>query len=63
MTPFISGRGVAADPLAKEVTRGNSAASDGARHRAIRQATSAPLLPGALEKIHRLINESAATAD
>ncbi|WP_158818826.1 cytochrome P450 [Methylocapsa sp. S129] len=56
---FISGRGVAADPLANEVTRGNSAASDGARHHAIRQATSAPLLPGALDQIRPLINESA----
>ena len=56
---FISGRGVAADPLANEITRGNSAASDGARHHAIRQATSAPLLPGALDKIRPLINESA----
>jgi cytochrome P450/ferredoxin-NADP reductase len=56
---FISGRGVAANEVANEITRGNSAASDGERHHAIRQATSAPLLPGALEKVRPLIEESA----
>jgi cytochrome P450/ferredoxin-NADP reductase len=48
---FISGKGVAADAFANSITLGNSAASDGERHHAIRQATSAPLLPGALEKV------------
>jgi len=56
---FISGGGVAADEAANELTRGNSAASDGARHHAIRQATSPPLLPGALEKVRPLIDEAA----
>jgi cytochrome P450/ferredoxin-NADP reductase len=56
---FISGKGVAADEFANEVTRGNSVGSDGERHHAIRQATSAPLLPGALEKVRPLIEESA----
>ncbi len=48
---FISGRGVAASALGNELARGNSAASDGERHRAIRQATSGPLLPEALEQV------------
>ena len=56
---FISGKGVAADPRANEITRGNSVGSDGELHRAIRQASSAPLLPGALDKIQPLIDESA----
>ena len=56
---FISGRGVAANEFANGITRGNSAASDGDRHHAIRAATSAPLLPGALEQVRPLIEESA----
>lgn len=56
---FISGDGVAANAFANEITRGNSAASDGERHRAIRQATSAPLLPGALEKARGQIDLAA----
>ena len=56
---FISGRGVAADDAANEMTRGNSAASDGARHAAIRSATSVPLLPGALEAVRAQIESSA----
>lgn len=48
---FISGKGVAADDVANEITKGNSAASDGVRHAAIRGATSVPLLPGALEAV------------
>lgn len=56
---FISGRGVAADEVANGLTRGNSAGSDGERHHAIRQATSAPLLPGALARIRPLIDEAA----
>ncbi|WP_147292655.1 cytochrome P450/oxidoreductase [Undibacter mobilis] len=56
---FISGKGVAADPKANELTRGNSAGSDGERHSAIRAATSAPLLPGALTKIRGLLDATA----
>ncbi len=56
---FISGRGVAADAYANEISKGNSAGSDGERHRTIRQATSAPLLPGALIKIRPLIDAAA----
>ncbi len=56
---FVSGKGVAADAFANEITRGNSAASDGERHRAIRRATSAPLLPAALEDIRPTIESSA----
>ena len=48
---FTSGKGVAADARADELTLGNSAAADGERHSAIRAATAPPLLPGALEKI------------
>ncbi len=58
---FISGKGVAADARANEITRGNSAASDGERHSAIRTATSAPLLPGALEQIRGQIEAAADT--
>lgn len=57
---FISGDGVAADAKANEITRGNSAASDGERHTAIRSATAPPLLPGALEKIRGEIDIAAA---
>ena len=57
---FISGKGVAADEKANEITRGNSAASDGARHAAIRSATAPPLLPGALETIRGRIDIAAA---
>lgn len=56
---FISGNGVAADPKANEISRGNSAASDGERHAAIRGATSVPLLPGALQAIKGQIDLSA----
>ncbi|WP_296745727.1 cytochrome P450 [Mesorhizobium sp.] len=56
---FISGKGVAADEVANEMTKGNSAASDGARHAAIRGATSVPLLPGALESVRGQIESSA----
>jgi cytochrome P450 len=57
---FISGKGVAADEKANEITRGNSAASDGARHAAIRSVTAPPLLPGALETIRGQIDIAAA---
>lgn len=56
---FISGLGVGADEEINKTTRGNSAASDGDRHTAIRTATSAPLLPGALEKIRHQIEIAA----
>lgn len=56
---FISGKGVAADAKANELTLGNSAASDGERHTAIRSATSVPLLPGALEKVRVSIDQAA----
>jgi cytochrome P450 len=56
---FISGKGVAACAFANEILRGNSAASDGERHNLIRRATSPPLLPGALEKVRGLIEETA----
>jgi cytochrome P450/ferredoxin-NADP reductase len=56
---FMSGKGVAADAKANELTLGNSAASDGERHTAIRSATSVPLLPGALEKVRTSIEEAA----
>jgi cytochrome P450 len=58
---FISGMGVAGDAFANEIARGNSAASDGERHRAIREASSAPLLPQALEAVRERV-ESAAEA-
>jgi cytochrome P450 len=57
---FISGKGVAADAKGNELARGNSAASDGERHAAIRSATAPPLMPGALEKIRGEINAAAA---
>lgn len=56
---FISGRGVAADERANELTKGNSAGSDGDRHTAIRAATSPPLLPGALSRIKSIIDSAA----
>lgn len=56
---FISGLGVGADEEINKITRGNSAASDGDRHTAIRTATSAPLLPGALEKIRAQVEIAA----
>ncbi len=52
---FCSGRGVAADKTACDLMQGNSIASDGARHSAIRSAMAAPLLPGALEEVRSLI--------
>lgn len=52
---FCSGRGVAADKTACELMQGNSIASDGTRHNAIRTAMAAPLLPGAMENIRPLI--------
>jgi hypothetical protein len=57
---FVSGRGVAACEFANEITRGNSAASDGDRHRAIREASSGPLTPEALEAIRGRIEQAAA---
>jgi cytochrome P450 len=57
---FVSGRGVAACEFANEITRGNSAASDGDRHRAIREASSGPLTPEALEAIRGRMEEAAA---
>jgi cytochrome P450 len=56
---FISGKGVAADAKANELTLGNSAASDGERHKAIRAATAPPLYPGELEKIRKQIISAA----
>lgn len=56
---FVSGLGVAADAHANELTRGNSAGSDGERHAAIRAATSPPLLPGALARIRGQIEIAA----
>jgi cytochrome P450/ferredoxin-NADP reductase len=52
---FCSGRGVAADKTACDLMQGNSIASDGERHSAIRTAMAAPLLPGALEEVRPLI--------
>jgi cytochrome P450 len=57
---FISGKGVAADTKGNELARGNSAASDGERHSAIRSATTPPLLPRALETIRSQVNAAAA---
>lgn len=56
---FVSGMGVAADATANELTRGNSAASDGERHSAIRSATAPPLLPGALARIRGQVEVAA----
>jgi cytochrome P450 len=56
---FISGKGVAADAEANKLTLGNSAASDGERHSAIRGATAPPLFPGALENIRGQIETAA----
>lgn len=56
---FISGKGVAASAAANELSRGNSAASDGERHAAIRAATAPPLLPGALTKVRALLDTTA----
>jgi len=53
---FCSGRGVAADNTACETMRGNSIASDGERHNAIRAAMATPLLPGALNEIRALLD-------
>lgn len=52
---YCSGRGVAADKTACDLMRGNSIASDGERHNAIRFAMAGPLLPGALEEVRPLI--------
>jgi cytochrome P450 len=52
---FCSGRGVAADRTACELMQGNSIASDGERHNAIRFAMAGPLLPGALKEVEPLI--------
>lgn len=52
---FCSGRGVAADKVACDLMQGNSIASDGERHNAIRVAMAAPLLPGALNEVRALI--------
>lgn len=52
---YCSGRGVAADRTACDLMRGNSIASDGERHHAIRFAMAGPLLPGALEEVRPLI--------
>lgn len=52
---FCSGRGVAADKTACDMMRGNSIASDGERHNAIRGAMAIPLLPGALQEVRPLI--------
>jgi cytochrome P450 len=56
---FISGKGVAADGDANELTLGNSAASDGERHSAIRAATAPPLFPGELESVRGQIEFAA----
>src|SRR5882757_4915586 len=53
---FCSGRGVAADETACAIMRGNSIASDGERHKAIRAAMATPLLPGALSEIRALLD-------
>ena len=53
---FCSGRGVAADETACAIMRGNSIASDGERHKAIRAAMATPLLPGALSQIRPLLD-------
>lgn len=61
---FISGRGVAANAYANGISLGSTPSSDGERHATLRQATSAPLLPGALEKIRsRLEQESESLID
>ncbi|MBR0873319.1 cytochrome P450/oxidoreductase [Bradyrhizobium tropiciagri] len=52
---FSSGQGVAADKTACDLMRGNSIASDGERHKAIRTAMAAPLLPGALKDVEPLV--------
>ena len=58
---LVSGRGVAACEFANEITLGNSAASDGDRHRAIREPASAAMpVPEALEAIRGRIEEAAA---
>lgn len=56
---FISGKGVAADATACEITHGTTLASDGENHRQMRQAVTAPLLPGALEEIRPMIESMA----
>lgn len=53
---FCSGLGVAADKTACGMMQGNSIASDGARHTAIRAAMATPLLPGALQEVRPLID-------
>lgn len=52
---FYSGKGVAGDKTACDLMQGNSIASDGERHNAIRVAMAGPLLPGALEEVRPLI--------
>jgi len=52
---FRSGKGVAGDKTACDLMQGNSIASDGERHNAIRVAMAGPLLPGALEEVRPLI--------
>jgi len=50
-TLFISSKGVAADEFGCNFLQGNTVASDGERHIALRQAMAPPLLPGALGQI------------
>lgn len=56
---FRSGDGVAGDAAGCAFLRGNTLASDGATHDALRAAMSGPLLPGALEAHRPRIEEVA----
>ena len=56
---FISSQGVAADAFGCKHPLGNTVASDGARHDALRQAMQPPLAPAAIEAIRPGVQELA----
>ncbi len=57
---YISGKGVAADDFGCSYLQGNTVASDGARHKALRGAMQPPLMPRAVQANRTRIEEVAA---
>ena len=56
---FVSGCGVAADQFGCDFLQGNTVASDGVRHTALRQAMAQPMLPGELSCIQAQVQTAA----
>ena len=56
---FISGRGVASDQFGCDFLQGNTVASDGCRHTALRKAMAQPMLPGELGGIEENVQHAA----